>query len=161
MAFAPSSSRGRPSSARSAGRGGFMPDNLDVMPTAHLLELKRSVDGKLAMRDQGDTGSFGDDVRRSQGRSTSLSAASQRDPVHAFVARSVAGCCGPRPVRGPTHISSQSRPPLAGWAGRSSPQTGWASASVTGLRSRGWRTLLVYGRSSVAAHRRVEQESAT
>ena len=71
-----------------------MPDNLDVMPTAHLLELKRSVDGKLAKRDQGDAGSFGNDVRRSEGRSTSLGASSQRASVPTLVARSFAGFCG-------------------------------------------------------------------
>ena len=67
MAFAPQSSRARPMSARSATRGNFVPDNLDVMPTAHLLELKRSVDVKLAARERGETIPLVDDARRSQG----------------------------------------------------------------------------------------------
>jgi len=77
-----------------------MPDNLDVMPTAHLLELKRSVDGKLAMRDQGDTGSFGDDVRRSQGSFGGYEDASG----------------GPRSTFRPAARKTQQRPASAGQA---------------------------------------------
>ena len=67
-----------------------MPDNLDVMPTAHLLELKRSVDGKLAKRDQGDAGSFGNDARRSEGPLHSALLLTLSAPPPALVARSVA-----------------------------------------------------------------------
>eukprot|EP00961_Rhodomonas_salina_P009656 130617-Rhodomonas_salina.5 len=65
MSFA--APRSRPSSAgsvrpRSAGsvRGA---GNLDALPTAHLIELKRSVDGRLAAR----RGRNDDDDRYSQG----------------------------------------------------------------------------------------------